>query len=173
MAAQGYDATDVVLGASALNRFLKNADVQTRLNLLRANFGDVAPDGQAPGGGAARVGRMVIGGYDVRLWSYNATYRHPYTGDVTRYLATNKVVAFDANAPRDLTWGEIPLLPAAAGQQQLAFVPSRLSYGERGMDFQVVAYVTQDRKNLVVNIGCRPLCIPTAIDASACMTVHS
>jgi hypothetical protein len=173
VAAQGYDVTDVALGSTALQRFLKNPDVLTQLNLLRADFGNINPAGQPPGGGAARVGRMVIGGYDVRLWSYNATYLHPYTGTVTRYLPANKIVAWDASAPRDLTWGEIPLLPAAPGQQQLSFVPSRLSYGKAGMDFQVVAYVTQDRKNLVVNIGCRPLCIPTAIDSFACMTVHS
>jgi len=173
VAACGYDVTDMCLGGTALERFLENPKVQTQMNLLRANFGDITPQGQAPGGGMARVGRMIIGGYDVRLWSYNATYKHPYTGSVTRYLPANKIVAWDANAPRDLTWGEIPLLPAPPGQQQLSFVPSRMSYGDRGMDFQVTAYVTQDRKNLVVNIGCRPLAIPTAIDSIACMTVHS
>lgn len=173
MAACGYDATDVCFGSTALKYFLAKPKVQNQLNLLRLNVGTIDPEGQAPGGGAYRVGRMVIGGYALNLWSYNATYKHPQTGNVTKYLDAKKVVMWDDTAPRDLTWGEIPLLPAAPGQQQLAFVPARMSFGRQGMDLQMVAYVTQDRKNLVINVGCRPLTIPTAIDSIACMTVAS
>ena len=115
---------------------------------------------------------MVIGGRMLNLWVYSATYRHPQTAVITPYLAADKVVIWDATAPRDLTWGDIPLLPAPPGQQQLSFVPARLSFpGAQGLDMQVVSYVTQDRQNLVVNVSCRPLTIPTAIDGHACIDV--
>jgi len=171
MAACGYDATDVCFGSDALKYFLVKPKVQNQLNLLKFNAGSINVEGQGPGGGAAKVGQMVIGGRLLNLWSYNATYRHPETGVITKYLPAKKVVMWDDTAPRDLTWGEIALLPATAGQQQLSFVPSRMSFGRQGMDFQLVAYTTPDRKNLVLNVGCRPLTIPTAIDSIACMTV--
>ncbi len=171
VAACGYDITDVCFGSSALQRFLKNADVQTALNLLKFNMGEVMLNGQPPGGGAARIGDMVIGGRLCRLWTYTATYRHPQTAVITPYLPADRVVMWDETAPRDLTWGEVPLFPAPAGQQQLSFLPPRLSFGEQGLDFQMNGYVTQDRKNMVVNVGCRPLTIPTAIDSFACIDV--
>lgn len=171
MAACGYDATDAAFGSSALTRFLANAGVKTDLNLLRFTSGEIALQGQPPGGGASRVGNMVIGGRRLNLWVYSATYRHPQTAVITPYLASDKVVLWDATAPRDLTWGEVPLLPAPPGQAQLSFLPPRLSFGDRGLDFQMNGYVTQDRKNLIVNVGCRPLTIPTAIDSFACIDV--
>jgi hypothetical protein len=171
MAAHGYDATDAVFGSTAIQRFLANAEVKTQLNLLRLNVGEIMMRGQGPGGGASRIGDMVIGGRLIRLWTYSATYLHPYTAAITPYLHAEKVVVWDETAPRDLTWGGIPLLPATSGQQQLSFIPPRLSMPERGLDLQQVAYVTQDRKNLVVNVGCRPLTIPTAIDGFACIDI--
>lgn len=171
MAACGYDATDACFGSSALQRFLANADVKAELNMLKFDAGQIQMQGQPPGGGAARVGQMVIGGRLLRLWTYSGTYTHPYSGARTAYLHTDKVVIWDETAPRDLTWGEIPKFPAPAGQAQLPFLPSRMSFGEQGLDLQMGGYVTQDLQNMIISCGCRPLPIPTAIDSFACIDV--
>jgi len=172
MAARGYDATDLAFGASAWQRFLGNATVLGRYNLLNANFGALGPPTQAPpGGGPSPMGSMTIGARLYRLWLYNATYRHPQTAAVTRYLATDKVVMWASDAPRDLSWGGVPIIEAARDPRAMAFLPARMSMGAAGMDLHLGAYFTQDAQSLVVTVDSRPLTIPTAIDSIACIDV--
>jgi len=171
MAACGYDATDLAFGATALHRFLKNATVLQRFNLINANFGQLNPQGAPPGGGASPVGRMVIGSRMFRLWAYDATYKHPQTGTITRFLHNEKVVMWADSAPRDLSWGAIPMFEAARDSRVASFLPSRMSFASAGIDLHIGGYFTQDAQNLVITVGCRPLTIPTAIDGHACLDI--
>jgi len=166
--ATGYDPKRLIFGDSAWIRFLANTTVVQRYNLINASFGRIAPETR--GSGATWQGTFSIGSYTFELWTYNATYAHPQTGTITRYMDTDKVVMM-ADGELDLTWGAIPTIEAARDQRALAFLPPRMSFGAAGLDLTLGAYFTQDAQNLVVSVGARPLTIPTAIDSIAVIDV--
>ncbi len=157
----------LIFGGTAFQCFLANADVQKQLQSiggLGPAVGQITP--QARGEGATFQGYIWIGNYRFEMWTYDGFFKHPQTGVLTDYVSADNVIMLSDQSRLDLTYGAIPLLkrPDAAA---LAFMPPRMSSGERGLDLTMNAWFMPDGSNLMVSAGTRPLTIPTAIDTYA------
>lgn len=151
--------TRLSFGTTALRRFLANADVKEALDNRRFELGQIAP--QAGDDAATQIGWVWIGPYRLEIWLYDDTYVDPVSGDQVTYLNDEYVVITCAKGRLDATYGEIPMfVPPDA--RAARFLPPRIS--APGVDLTVNAYVTPDGKHLNLQMGTRPLAIPTAGD---------
>lgn len=151
--------TKLIFGTVAMQRFLANAKVLTRLDNLRINMGQLAPETR--GQGATFMGWVNLGQYRLEMWMYDGFYENA-AGQIAPFVADDHVLMLCDKGRLDLSFGNIPRF-ARPDQRALAFLP-RLSMGEQGLDLIPYAWVSQDGLSLTVQIGCRPLTIPTAID---------
>jgi hypothetical protein len=157
-------------GASAWQRFMANADVKQRVfnNYNSPNYAQVNP--QPRGEGATFMGWVWIGQYKFECWLYDGYFKHPQTGVLTPFIGDDNVIMTSPGARYDLSFGAIPAirppLPEVA-----AFLPSRMPMGDIGMDLNLLAYFSENGEHLKIQVGARPLTIPTAIDTFACLDV--
>jgi hypothetical protein len=158
----------LIMGDSALQRFLANGDVQKALDVRRLETAAIAPVSR--GQGATFQGWVWIGHYRFEIWTYDGFYRHPQSGVLTPFVDPNNVIMLCDGARLDLTFGAIPMI-VAPDQRALPFLPPRISSEGRGIDLSTNAWVTPDGKQVMVSAGTRPLTIPTAIDTFARLKV--
>lgn len=160
-------ANKLTFGNGAMQRFLANAKVQAALDKFKMNLGALSPGFRNED--ATFYGYIWIDNYQYELWLLDSYYKHPQTGTLTPYMTDNKVVISTAGARMDLSWGLIPrIVPSDARAQ--AFLPSRLTASDLGMDLQVYSYIPADGESVVLNLGARPGTTPTEIDSYACLT---
>jgi hypothetical protein len=160
--------TDLVFGKGAWQRFKANAKVKDALNQTGVKEGTIAHESR--GQGASYKGTITIDHYEYRMWLYDGYYAHPQTGTLTNYVGDDKVIMLCNGARLDLSYGAIPrITPPEA--RALAFLPTRVSDSGKGLDASMHSYVAQDGSAIFVEVGTRPLCIPTAIDTFACLDV--
>lgn len=159
----------LVFGQRALRDFLDNDDVKARVERDRLGLGQMAPEMR--GRGATFHGFVWIDHYRFEIWSYDGYYKHPQTGVHTPYVDQDKVIMLSENGRLDLTYGAIPMFRQVMNPA-LAFLPERMSDGDRGLDLTTNAWFTPDGKHLKVSAGTRPLTIPTAIDTFGCLTTR-
>jgi hypothetical protein len=160
--------TKLIFGDSALQRFLANAAVQKHLDKQVFGLGSLAP--VTRGEGASFFGWVWIGHYRFEIWTYDGYYRHPQTGVLTNYVSSENVIMLSDGARLDLSYGGIPrLMPMAP--EVARFMPDRMSSSERGLDLNLNGWVTENREHLKIQVGARPLTIPTAIDTFARLKV--
>lgn len=159
----------LVFGAGAWTRFLANAAVKAQMdNLGRQGFQNIVPS--TPGAdGASFMGYIFVGNYRFELWLYDGQYNHPQTGTLTPYIADNKVVMMSSKARYDLTFGSVPRF-GTPESSALPYMPQRISGG--GLDLSPWAYRTPDGLNIKVQVGSRPLPIPTEVDTFGCITAY-
>lgn len=158
----------LVFGDSAFQRFLANTDVKARLDNRAMTLGTVSPVSR--GEGATFQGWVWIGHYRFEMWTYDGYYKHPQTGTLTNYVDTDNVIMTSDGARLDLSYGAIPtLLPPPA--EIASFMPDRMSDSGRGLDLTMNGWVTENREHMKIQVGTRPLTIPTAIDTFACLNV--
>lgn len=151
--------TRLSFGTTALRRFLANTDVKEALDNRRMELGQISPQ---PGDGAAtQIGFVWIGQYRLEIWLYDDTYIDPETGEQTPYLNDEYVLITCQTGRLDATYGKIPMFVPPDARAQ-AFLPPRIS--APGVDLTINAYVTPDGKHLNLQMGTRPLAIPTAGD---------
>lgn len=158
----------LIFGTSAFQRFLANADVRSRLDNRGMSVGQVAP--VARGEGATFQGWVWVGHYRFEMWTYDGFYRDPVTGNHTPYVNDDHVLMLCDDGRLDLTYGAIPRIVAPDPRVQ-AFLPGRISSASAGLDLNPWAYVSPDGTNVTVEVGTRPLPIPTAIDTFARLDV--
>lgn len=156
----------LVMGRLAMQSFLNNASVQTKLDNRRMELGQVAPETR--GQGATFMGRVWIGQYLFELWMYDGFYRDPVTGNHTPYVDDRKIIMLADGARLDLTFGSIPSF-VAPESRALPFLPPRIVSEDLGIVLSTNSWVTDDGKTLFVSAGTRPLTIPTAIDTFGCL----
>jgi hypothetical protein len=158
----------LIFGNGAIQRFLANAKVQAQLDKMKFNLGALNPADRNDD--ATFYGTMWIDNYQYEIWLYDAQYKHPQTGTLTTYIGDNKVILQCSSARADLCFGTIPRL-APADARAAAFLPGRLTAPDVGIDVQPYSYFTADGEQLVINMGTRPLPVPTELDAHGCLTV--
>lgn len=156
----------LVFGETALNSFLGDTEVKSRLDNRRFEVGQIAPVKR--GEGATFYGFVWIGNYRFEIWSYNGRYEHPQTSVSTRFVDPGKVIMLSSTSRYDATFGAIPTI-VPPDSRVLPFLPPRLSDGISGMDVTTSGYVSLDGKQLFVSAGSRPLMVPTAIDSYGCL----
>ncbi len=166
-----HNPTDLIFGTIAMQRFLANSKVTTRLdNLGLQTLANIAPSFASEA--ATLYGVITIGAYKYRLWMYDGYYIDPETGDPTPYVGDFSVIMVAEKARRDLTFGGIPMFVPPDGRAA-QFLPSRMSSAKEGFDLTTNIWVTPDGKHLNMTSGTRALAIPTAVDGFACLTVGS
>lgn len=156
----------LVFGKRAWRRFFAHADVRALLNSIRLNVGEIRPVMRP--GGASFKGSLTIDNYEYEMYVYDGTYTDPVTRATKEFVDQDSVIMLSDNTRLDLTFGAIPMIrrPEAAA---LAFLPPRISDGDRRIDLTTNAWFTEDGKHLKVSAGTRPLTIPTAIDTFGCL----
>lgn len=159
------NSDNLIFGDKAWDEFKKDAAVVELLNSRRMELGAVVP--QTRGQGATYQGYIWIGSYRFDMWTYNGRYKHPQTGEATRYLNTGSVVMLDSQARLDLSFGSIPFIQTPT--RQLAGLPRRMNNSGSGFGMTTNSWVDNSGTNLNVSAGTRPLCIPTAIDTFGCL----
>lgn len=163
----GKQAPDrLVFGKTAWQRFIRNARVKEVLDNLRMNFGEIKPEMR--GGGASYRGKIVIDHYEYEMWMYDGYFKHPVSGVLTPYVGANKVIMAASSGRLDLSFGAIPRI-VPPEQRAMPFLPERMSSSSRGLDLSTYAWVTQNGSSVMVEVGTRPLTIPTAIDTFGCL----
>lgn len=151
----------LIFGTSAFQRFKANAKVLAAFDKTVLNIASMAP--ATRGMGATFQGYVWIGHYRFEMWTYDGFFKHPQTGTLTPYVATDHVLMLSEGARLDLTFGTIPMF-VQPDQRVMSFLPPRISGQDKGVDLTTNAWVTPDGKSLMVSAGTRPLTIPTAID---------
>lgn len=159
----------LVFGAGAWLRFMANAKVNAQLdNMGKQGFQSILPS--IPNAdGASFMGYIFVGNYRFEMWLYDGQYTHPQTGVTTPYIADNKVLMMSSKSRFDMTWGAIPRI-GSVEQSAMPYLPSRIS--GPGLDLSPWAYRSADGRNLMIQVGSRPLPIPTEIDTFGCLTVY-
>lgn len=160
------EATDVIMGRTAFLNFQKSTQVQTIADNRRFNLVSIeAPTTRGLGGKFHGV--LSAGQYKLNIWSYGGRYRDPNTGNTLPYIADDKVIMI-APGRLDLTYGAIPSMRGPE-ERALPFLPPRISDEGVGVDLTPNAWFTPNGRQLMVSVGSRPLCIPTAIDTYGCL----
>ncbi len=158
----------LIFGTSAFQRFIANGNVQKALDKQVMNLAALAPEVRGEGG--TFQGFVWIGNYRFEMWTYDGFYKHPQTGVLTDYVDTDNVIMMSDGARLDLSFGAIPTI-VAPDPQIAAFLPGRMSSGEHGLDLTLNGWITENREHLKIQVGTRPLTIPTAIDSFARLNV--
>jgi hypothetical protein len=163
------NATDLVLGTSAMQRLLANDEVKARFdNRGLVALTEIRPVSRPDG--ATFYGTVVVGHYRYNLWMYDGYFIDPATLEPTPYVGDTNVIMLAEQGRRDLTFGSIPMfMPPDARAAQ--FLPARMSSVEQGFDLTTNIWVSPDGKHLHMSAGTRPLCVPTALDTFGTLTV--
>lgn len=160
------DPDQLIMGVDAFEAFIADADIQKRYDNRRMNLGMIEPMQMRGEGGSFR-GFVEIGNYRYEIWTYGGRYEHPQTGVSTQFLVPANCIVRASGGRLDATFGAIPNIGAAIGQQGTALLPElpgRISSDERNIDLFINAWISPDGENLFAGVGARPLLIPTAID---------
>jgi hypothetical protein len=161
----------IIMGNGSWNEFKKNSIVQSQLNIINMNIGQVVRPTTNGEGGTYQM-TVSIGNYNYEVWTYDGRYNHPQTDVKTKYIADDKVVVRAKSGRLDATFGAIPNIGKLLGANQSNLfpeLPGRFSNAAGGMDLFTNIWLSQDGEQLFGGIGARPLMIPTAIDTYGCI----
>lgn len=161
----------LIMGSGAFEAAIKNSDFVARFDARRIDLGTIAPMEMRGNGGTYR-GTVEIGNYRYDIWTYGGRYKHPSTGTVTQFVGPEYCIVRASGGRLDGTYGAIPNIGTALGQQPLNLLPEmpgRLPMPGAGMDMFVNVWLTNDGEQLFGGVGARPLLIPTAIDTYGCI----
>lgn len=158
--------TDVIMGDTAFNNFIRNDEVKSQLDNRRIEIGGIVPISR--GEGATLQGDVWIGSYRLNIWTYSGRFEHPQTGVSTSFIAADKVIMTTSGVRLDATFGNIPSL-VPPDSRVLPFIPGRAASVAGGVDLHLNAYLSPNGKQLTIETGSRPLFIPTDIDSFGCI----
>lgn len=164
------DPDQLIFGDKALREFLKDDVIQAVLDNRRIEIGEVRPEFRDSG--ATFYGYVWIGTYRFEIWAYPGTYKHPQTGTVTKYVATDKVIMKSSRTRLDLTAAKVPL-PLGPDPRVEGLLPDRLSSPAEGFDVTPNLYATPNGKQIMGELESRPLLIPVQIDGFGCLDTQT
>jgi hypothetical protein len=158
-----------ILGALALKNFLANDEVKARADIRRYSLIDIAPE--MADSGLIYYGNVMVGTYDLELWTYPETYEDPQTGNPTKYISDHSAVVIGDGCRLDMCGARIPRLlpldPRLAG-----LVPGRLSSRTGGFDINTNVYASENGEQLKAELKSRVLLAPIQIDGFGCINTN-
>lgn len=161
-----HDADRAIMGTTALNGFLQNAQVQNQLDNRRFEIGQIAP--RPIGAGAKFIGVVNVGAYQMEIWIFNGRGITP-AGAQVRFVGVNNVIVMSSDARLDTVFGAVPRAvpvdPRFAG-----FLPDRVSV-PTATDISPNIYTTADGMETILSLRSRPLLVPVAVDSYVTMDV--
>jgi len=86
-------------------------------------------------------------------------------------MTADKIVMRASTGRLDLCYGGIPRI--AQPNLLAGILPTRISSPELGMDLNLAAWLDPSGKNVHIEVGARPLAIPTAIDCLGCIDTNA
>lgn len=164
------DPNMLILGAKANREFRKDDEVKEQLDNRRYEVGEIRP--KFANSGATFQGFIWIGDYRFEMWTYPETYKHPQTGNVTKYIDDDKVVMLSSEARLDMVAARVPL-PLGPDPRVAGLIPDRLSSRENGFDVTTNLYATPNGKQIMGELESRPLVIPVQLDAIGCLDTQT
>lgn len=156
----------LIFGEVALTNFIANTNVQTLLDNRRMELGTINP--RFATSGATFYGNVWIGSYMFEMWTYPATYKHPQTGVVTKYVTDDKVIMTSSTTRLDITSAVVPL-PLGPDPRVAGLLPGRLTSIDNDFDVTPNIYATPNGKQIMGELESRPLLIPVQIDGYGCL----
>lgn len=160
------DPNMLIMGATALKNFLRNADVQEVLDNRRIDIGAIRPEMRDSG--ATFYGFVWVGTYQMEIWTYPDTYKHPQTGLPTKYIEDDKVVMLSDRTRLDMASAKVPL-PLGPDPRVAGLMPGRMTSRTAGFDVTPNLYATPNGKEIMGELESRTLLIPVQIDGFACL----
>jgi hypothetical protein len=155
------------MGDEAYELFIQDEAVLKRLDNTRIEGNGVVPLERMGNGGIYR-GIIEIGSYKLDIWTYPELYEDPETGSDTKYLNDRYVVVRASAGRLDATFGLIPKI-GGRDPRLPAGLYQRVSSKQDMIDIQIWANILGNGDGLEVEVGTRPLLIPTAIDTFGCL----
>jgi hypothetical protein len=160
-----------IWGIDSYNAALNNDDFRQLFDTRRIDAGAITRMRDMGQGGKFR-GTLDVGNYPLEIWTYNGRFEHPSTGNITKFIAGDKVVILGEDSRLDLVWGNVPkILPPEQRVQRFAsMLPNRIRQpGRGGTDMITSVWTTDSGDHLFGGISARPLAIPTGIDTIGCL----
>jgi hypothetical protein len=159
----------MIMGVGSFELLIKNDDVLKRLDTRNLSMGAIGPMTITGEGGEFR-GTLEVGSYRLAIYTYDAQYKDPQTGNKVPYIADDKVVIMSSKIRLDACFGSIPRFDVPDGATvALPTMPGVFNNAQGGRSLSVYAWFTPDRKTLTVEVGTRVVLIPTAIDQYVCL----
>ncbi len=156
----------VIMGALALDAFLKDADVQGQTRNDGTKIGEQVPPNNALRNGGTYHGRVSAGMHSLEIWSTKGFYESYPSGTPTKYLGDWEVIVLAENASLTLTYGGIPrIAPVDARLSALAI--GRANNASGMIDLTTNAWFSPNGTQLFGSVGARPLAVPKSIDGYA------
>jgi len=156
------------MGETAFENFIADDAINKRFDSLRIEGSGIVPMQRLGNGGIYR-GVAEIGNRKYDVWTYDAWYEDPADGTTKQYIDSDKVIIRSSQGRLDATFG---LIPKIGGRDPR--VPEelfqRISNGELMVDIQMFGQILGNGDGLEIEVGTRPLLIPTAIDTFGCLT---
>jgi len=159
LSARGIGATDVIMGADALDAFINNDEIQTLLDNRRMQLGDISPV-DLPNG-ATQVGTINVYGHQMTIFSYTRTYIPDGSTVATPYIPADKIVVTAPGIGR----------MAYAGIAQIEMGESDYSYYAEKRVPHFVADPRTDNKSF--QYRSKPLAVPNVKNGAISATVVS
>lgn len=151
--------TVVIMGSEAVNAFINHTKVQTLLNLLKLNMGEIKPS-DLPNG-ASFYGTLAVGGATVDIYSYNEWYMDD--ADVLQpMVGSKKVLIGNPNARTSRSYGAI-LDIESDGQGEVGRTYSTQYFAK--------SWIEHDPSARLLLVQSAPVVCMHQVDAFGCATV--
>jgi len=167
---------DVVFGETAWQNFLNSDSMEKRFNYRRVDLNDIRPP-VLNTEGAAFMGVVSVGAYQLRCWTYPQYYDVPTDEELglpngtianagstgVPYVPANKVLGMGRNVDLRWVYGGIATIVGAA-DPRLAFLGLSRLPGMVVADFLPYVRVSPNGREILIGVESRPMPVPTQID---------
>lgn len=160
-------ATRAIFGRDAWQNFIADESVQRLLDNRRTEIGSVDAKTALLLETGNRRGTIDVGTAILECWTYDGDYEDPVSEEVVPFVGDDNVILVGQNARLDICYGAIPYV-RRPDPEVMRYLPSRVPGA--GLDLSVNGYFATNNQALTVEIGTRPIAIPTAIDTFGCLT---
>lgn len=163
----------ITFGNNAWKLLTQTTGFYDKFDVMNANVGTLTLPTTRGNGGIYR-GRLEVGSYTLDVFTYNAEYKDPQTGNATKYMDPNKVIIQASGARMDALFGAVPNIGKAlgiTGAGILPELPTRFTSGANRIDMSTNVWLSEDGNELVGGVATRPLMVPTAGDSFGTLTV--
>lgn len=151
--------TDLVMGTSAFNSFINNAEVIAYMNGRYIEPGRLAPGELREG--ARAWGRIAIGPYILTVYVYNQ-FHHDTAGAAVPYLTTDSCLVIAAPGRRDKAFGAVEILSESEEDYRRLGLP--MVPGMERAEMRPYVIIDQLGQAYRAGVQSAPLLIPVAID---------
>ena len=162
------DPRHLIMGTTSFRTCIEtNTAFKNKFESRRADLGSLAAP-QLMNSGGIYHGSVTLGSYEYLLWTYEGRYKHPETGDVTKFIPDDKVVMLPDIPDFQALFGSIPRL-APPEARVLPYLPSQVRDVE-GVRLHWYAWLNDDATGLTGSVATRPILLPRAIDTFGCIS---